>query len=130
MYDAKGSSAQEDLEAELKGYVESGKLTQEQADLILNYCKEREAMREGKCPNCGYQLQNNQGKCGRVNGGFGGQGNRGMRMGQNAPQNIPGAMGQQPSGSQSDPQGMPGAMGQQPSEGQNGAPTMPGEQSN
>ena len=33
--EARSSSHQEELEAELKGYVESGKLTQEQADLIL-----------------------------------------------------------------------------------------------
>ena len=54
---ARQSSKVEGLEAELKGYVESGKLTQEQADLILNYYKEQESLRNGTCPNCGYQFQ-------------------------------------------------------------------------
>ena len=84
--EARSSSHQEELEAELKGYVESGKLTQEQADLILNWYKEQQSLRNGTCPNCGYQFQNGQGKGGRMNGGkgnrmgggFGGKGGRGM----------------------------------------------------
>lgn len=63
--DAKSSSCQDDIEAELKGYVEAGKLTQEQADLILNYYKEQQALRNGTCPSCGYQFQNGYGKGGR-----------------------------------------------------------------
>lgn len=79
---AKQSGRQEELEAELKGYVESGKLTQEQADLILNYYKEQQSLRNGTCPNCGYQFQNGKGmgKGGRMNGGRGMKGGKGGRM--------------------------------------------------
>ena len=77
---------------ELKSYVASGKLTQEQADLILNYYKEQEALRNGTCPNCGYQFQNGFGKGGHGMGGRGMKGGKGGRMfgGMNMP-------GQQPS---------------------------------
>ena len=75
---ARQSSKVEGLEAELKGYVESGKLTQEQADLILNYYKEQESLRNGTCPNCGYQFQSQ--------GGFGRQG---MGAQDNAQGNAP-----------------------------------------
>ena len=89
---ARQSGQQEELEAELKGYVASGKLTQEQADLILNYYKEQEALRNGTCPNCGYQFQNGFGKGGHGMGGRGMKGGKGGRMfgGMNMP-------GQQPS---------------------------------
>ena len=89
---ARQSDQQEELEAELKGYVASGKLTQEQADLILNYYKEQEALRNGTCPNCGYQFQNGFGKGGHGMGGRGMKGGKGGRMfgGMNMP-------GQQPS---------------------------------
>ena len=89
---ARQSDQQEELEAELKGYVASGKLTQEQADLILNYYKEQEALRNGTCPNCGYQFQNGFGKGGHGMGGSGMKGGKGGRMfgGMNMP-------GQQPS---------------------------------
>lgn len=77
---AQQSSRAEELEAELNGYVASGKLTQEQADLILKYYKDRESLRNGVCPSCGYQFQNSGkggfGKGGRGNGGFG-KGNNG-----------------------------------------------------
>ena len=73
---ARQSTYTENLEAELKGYVESGKLTQEQADLILKYVKDQEALRNGVCPNCGYQFQNGD-KGGHMKGGFGGRGGRG-----------------------------------------------------
>ena len=75
---ARQSSKVEGLEAELKGYVESGKLTQEQADLILNYYNEQQSLRNGTCPNCGYAFQNNGGfgKGGRM-GGKGGRGHGG-----------------------------------------------------
>ena len=72
--EAKDAARQEDLEAELKGYVEAGKLTQAQADLILNSCKERQALRNGQCPGCGYAFQSGMG--GRMNGGRGGKGGR------------------------------------------------------
>ena len=89
---ARQSDQQEELEAELKSYVASGKLTQEQADLILNYHKEQEALRNGTCPNCGYQFQNGFGKGGHGMGGRGMKGGKGGRMfgGMNMP-------GQQPS---------------------------------
>ena len=89
---ARQSDQQEELEAELKSYVTSGKLTQEQADLILNYYKEQEALRNGTCPNCGYQFQNGFGKGGHGMGGRGMKGGKGGRMfgGMNMP-------GQQPS---------------------------------
>lgn len=89
---ARQSGQQEELEAELKSYVASGKLTQEQADLILNYYKEQEALRNGTCPNCGYQFQNGFGKGGHGMGGRGMKGGKGGRMfgGMNMP-------GQQPS---------------------------------
>lgn len=46
---AKASDRQDELEAELKGYVESGKLTQEQANLILKHFQERQSQRgEGR----------------------------------------------------------------------------------
>lgn len=92
LMEARQSGRLDDLETELNGYVASGKMTQEQADLILNDCKEREALRNGECPGCGYKFQNNggMGKGGRMNGGKGGRGGmRGFggqaRMGQNAP---------------------------------------------
>ena len=93
---ARQSGQQEELEAELKSYVASGKLTQEQADLILNYYKEQEALRNGTCPNCGYQFQNGFGKGGHGMGGRGMKGGKGGRMfgGMNMP-------GQQPFAQQS-----------------------------
>ncbi len=81
-----------DLEAELNAYVEAGKLTREQADLILKAYKDQEALRNGVCPNCGYTFSNGGfGRGGRMkdggmtngmgsrggNGGFGGQNGRG-----------------------------------------------------
>ena len=89
---ARQSDQQEELEAELKSYVASGKLTQEQADLILNYYKEQEALRNGTCPNCGYQFQNGFGKGGHGMGGRGMKGGKGGRM--FGSMNMP---GQQPS---------------------------------
>ena len=80
---AKDSAREEALQDELDGYVAAGKLTQAQADLIMNYYKERQAMRNGTCPGCGYQFQNGGrgGKGGRTDGnGFGGRGGKGGRM--------------------------------------------------
>lgn len=81
---ARESDREQALQDELDGYVAAGKLTQEQADLIMNYYKERQSMRNGACPSCGYQFQNGMngmggrgGKGGRMNGGFGGKGGRG-----------------------------------------------------
>lgn len=82
---AKDSTREQALQDELDGYVAAGKLTQEQADLIMNYYKERQSMRNGTCPSCGYQFQNGMngkggrgGKGGRMNGDFGGQMNGGF----------------------------------------------------
>ena len=76
---ARESTHEQALQDELDGYVAAGKLTQAQADLIMQYYKERQAMRNGTCPSCGYEFQN--GKGGRVNGnGFGGRGGKGGRM--------------------------------------------------
>ena len=87
---ARQSSKVESLENELNEYVASGKLTQEQADLILKYYKDQESLRNGVCPGCGYQFQNDGGfgKGGRMNGGKGGRGGNkgGMRgFGQQQP---------------------------------------------
>ena len=98
---ARESDREQALQDELDGYVAAGKLTQEQADLIMNYYKERQSMRSGTCPSCGYQFQNGMngkggcgGKGGRMNGGFGGKGGRGgfggMMNGDFGGQMVPG----------------------------------------
>ena len=71
---ARESKRVDDLTEELNGYVEAGSMTQEQADLILNSMKERLAAKNGECPNCGYQFQNNAPRMG------GRKGQRGGRM--------------------------------------------------
>ena len=81
-----------DLETELKSYVEAGKLTQEQADLILKAYQDQESLRSGVCPNCGYQFSNGgTGRGGRMKngnmGGFGGKGGKGGRGGFGRTQN-------------------------------------------
>ena len=80
---AKESDRMDDLAEELNAYVAAGKLTQEQADLILNSMKERMAAKNGECPNCGYEFQNKGGRMGGpggpggfrppMGGGFGGR---------------------------------------------------------
>ncbi|MBO4299644.1 MAG: hypothetical protein J5998_12700 [Clostridia bacterium] len=55
-------SKREALEAELNGYVASGKLTQEQADLILNYYQEHGSLHGGSKSKHGGAIQDNQGK--------------------------------------------------------------------
>ena len=77
---AKQDKAVDDLEAELKSYVEAGSLTQEQADLILKNVKERIAEKNGECPNCGYQFS--KGGKGQRGGMMGGQQRGGMMGGQ------------------------------------------------
>lgn len=80
---AKQDKAVDDLEAELKGYVEAGSLTQEQADLILKNVKERLAAKNGECPNCGYQFSNGSKQRGGMMGGQRGrQQNGGQQRGQ------------------------------------------------
>lgn len=79
---AKQEKAVDSLEEELNGYVAAGTMTQEQADLILNNMKERTALKNGQCPNCGYQFSNG-GKGQRGMGGKGGRQQRGgMQRGQ------------------------------------------------
>ena len=69
---ARESKRVDDLTEELNGYVEAGMMTQEQADLILNSVKERLAAKNGECPNCGYQFQNNAPRMGGQKGQRGG----------------------------------------------------------
>lgn len=107
---AKQSTRQEALEEELKGYVESGKLTQEQADLILNYYRDQQALRDGTCPSCGYQFQNGSGKGGRMSGGRGMNGGKGGRMG--GSRGMKG--GQQPASGQQQMPGQTNGMSFQP----------------
>ena len=76
---ARESKRVEDLTEELNGYVEAGTMTPEQADLILNSVKERMAAKNGECPNCGYQFQNNTPK---MDGQKGQRGGRMMQGGQ------------------------------------------------
>ena len=63
---------------------DTGKLTREQADLILKQYTDRQALRNGTCPGCGYQFDNGAaGKGGRMQGNRGmngGKGGRGGRM--------------------------------------------------
>ena len=102
---AKQSERVDNLTEELNGYVAAGKLTQEQADLILNSVKERMALKNGECPNCGYAFQNKGGRMGGQKGRFGGEGHRGGRMMQGGWMNgqMPGYPAQ-PDAQQQDPQ--------------------------
>lgn len=90
---ARESKRVDDLTEELNGYVEAGTMTQEQADLILNSMKERLAAKNGECPNCGYQFQNNAPRMGGQKGQrggrmmWGGQMNGQMPQQQNGPMN-------------------------------------------
>ena len=81
---AKAEKSAAALEDELNEMVEAGQLTQEQADLILNKVKEQQALKNGQCPNCGYQFQKgrgNNGRGGSFRGGKGGNGGRGGKGG-------------------------------------------------
>ncbi len=67
---AKKASRLAALEEELKGYVEAGKLTQEQADLILEYCNgERPSMRmDGRASRGGrFNADRSRDQGGRMN---------------------------------------------------------------
>ena len=99
---ARESKRVDDLTEELNGYVEAGSMTQEQADLILNSVKERLAAKNGECPNCGYQFQNNTPKMG------GQKGQRGRHMMQGGQMNgqMPGNQAQ-PNGPMNGQQQMP-----------------------
>ena len=74
--EARASSRLEDLEEELKSYVEAGKMTQEQADLILTYWKEHQSLRDGTGLKAGSQFRNKQDRGSRTNGMPDGKRNR------------------------------------------------------
>lgn len=92
---ARESKRVEDLTEELNGYVEAGTMTQEQADLILNSVKERLAAKNGECPNCGYQFQNNAPRMGGQKGQRGGRMMQGGQMPGNQAQSNEPMNGQQ-----------------------------------
>ena len=109
---AKQDKAVDDLETELKGYVEAGSLTQEQADLILKNVKERVSEKNGECPNCGYDLRSHN------KGGKGQRGQCGQQRGQ-----MPGMNGQQRGNQmrgQQRPDAQSGATPKGPMNGQHG----------
>ena len=78
--EAKEGSFMEKLKAELQEYLDSGKMTQEEVDTLLNYYKELEARKNHECPNCGYKFSDDwfaceNGKCnsvGSLRGGLNG----------------------------------------------------------
>lgn len=84
---ARESKRVDDLTEELNGYVEAGTMTQEQADLILSSVRERLAARNGECPNCGYQFQNNVPQMGGQKGQRGGRMMQGGQMNGQVPGN-------------------------------------------
>ena len=92
---ARESKRVDDLTEELNGYVEAGTMTQEQADLILNSVKERLAAKNGECPNCGYQFQNNAPLMGGQKGQRGGRMMWGGQMNGQMPQQNGPMNGQQ-----------------------------------
>ena len=102
----------DELTEELNGYVEAGTMTQEQADLILSSVRERLAARNGECPNCGYQFQNNAPRMGGQKGRRGGR----MMQGNQMPGQMPGQMNGQMADAQS------GATPNGPMNGQQQAP--------
>lgn len=53
---AKAGTRVADFEAELNEMVESGKLTREQADILLKAMTDAEALKNGVCPECGYEF--------------------------------------------------------------------------
>ena len=77
---AQESKYVDDLTEELNGYVKAGTMTQEQVDLILNNVKERLAAKNGECPNCGYQFQNDAPRMGGQRGQRGGRMMQGGQM--------------------------------------------------
>ena len=110
---ARESKRVDDLTEELKGYVEAGTMTQEQADLILNSVKERLAAKNGECPNCGYDLRGKGMRGGPQRGGMKGQ------------QQMPGQ--QQMHGGMQRPDAQSGATPRQGGQ-MNGQQQMPGQQ--
>ena len=66
---AKRAKRTADLEAELQGYVESGTLTQEQANLILENHKDRQAQRDSERVSGGNPSQSDSRGCRMSNGG-------------------------------------------------------------
>ena len=93
---AKQDKRLEELESELNGYVAAGKLTREQADLILNQYKDRQTQRndargnKGKGSRQGGGFGKDNRMNGGMNGGKGGRGNRGDNYAPSAPDAQPG----------------------------------------
>ena len=75
---AKEESRVSELEEELKQMVKDGKLTQEQADLLLKQAKDQQSLSQGVCPNCGYEFGSQFGGRGNGRGRKGGRGSLGM----------------------------------------------------
>ena len=81
LHNARQDKRQASFEEELQAYVAEGKLTQEQADLILNQYKARAEQRANKAQTRG-QGRDMNGRGGRQGrGGKGGQGGCGMDRG-------------------------------------------------
>ena len=81
---ARSASRREALEEELKSFVEAGKLTQEQADLILAYCEENQSLRGSRSSFEGC-FRNDSGRGGRMDGGFNERGGHGVNNRQPSP---------------------------------------------
>lgn len=76
---AKSESRTKELEEELNQMVKDGKLTKEQADLLLKQEKDQESLAQGVCPNCGYEFSTQGGHHGgKGRGGRGRLGFNGM----------------------------------------------------
>ncbi len=114
--DARFSARMDALQAELDEYVAAGKLTQEQADLIVNSLKEKQednGRSDCRKGGCRHQSRGNRQIPGQQNGG-----QMPQAPGQQGGSQMPQAPGQQ-GGNQ-----MPQAPGQQ---GGNQMPQMPGQ---
>lgn len=79
---AKNSTKIADYESELKEMVAAGQLTQEQADLLLKTMTDAEALKNGVCPECGYEFSAHGRSMNRTKGISGGK--TGMRGNGNA----------------------------------------------
>lgn len=118
---ARESKRVDDLAEELNGYVEAGAMTLEQADLILNSVKERLAAKNGECPNCGYQFQNNTPRMGGQKGPRGGRMMQGGQMNGQMPGGWINGQQQMP-GNQQQPDAKSGATPNSPMNGQQQVP--------
>ena len=69
LFEARLSTKLEELQAELDEYVAAGKLTQEQADLIMNSIKERQEAKQDNDGRDWRQMPGNQRQCPGMQGG-------------------------------------------------------------